>query len=404
MRARRAALLATLAIVAVACGREGPVAAAPTNAPPPKLPPIAIPQAPRSDPRPVVWTERSNRTAIRVVMTPGRPIVGEPVRFDVKMSYGDPPYRSGGFGYSLFVDEAFGETLSAACAGPPAGVARTPSPPRPFDDNLHRTYAFYEPGPHTFSMDIHGMCVSVGGVSIERTFTVRGNRPATGLHRTGSDGQRQVDLLMSPSSMKEYRTAHLYAIFEDRTGAPFGWRVSYGDGRPPAVGGPACKPVTTSRSGRYERKFVHTWKHPAEYRLRVELSASCLSDPKLRGTRVIDEAIVVRPYPGRARGSVALPSHRYPPTRTEKLGPVKLVVGAGDCVRLERPDGERLQVLWPLGSRLVREPRGATLGQLFWADGKTRTDVRVIGRTTSEAIPQRCRFDDEAFLLAPFDL
>jgi hypothetical protein len=400
---RRRAAVVVVVLLSAACGREGPIIARPTNAPLSSFPPIAIPPPPEPDDRPVVWTERSDKVAIRVVMKPGRPIVGEPVGFDIKMSYGEPPYRPGGFAYNFFVEGGGGESLTAACTGAPIGVVSKPSAPKPFDDNLRRTYAFFDPGSHRFSMSIFGMCASIGGVSIERSFTVRGTRPTTGLHRTGSDGQRQVDLLITPAPTKVWRPAHMYAIFEDRTGQPFSWRVSFGDGRRPIVGGPACKRGTSSRNGRYERKFVHAWDVPAEYRLRVELAASCLADPRLRGARVIDDVLFVRPYAGRTRGTAPLPAHRFPPLHSSKLGPVKLVVGDDGCVSLERPDGRRLQVVFPVGSRLIRKPRGVTLGYLFWPVGKIRKDVRVLGGGSGDAIPERCRFSDEALLLAPLD-
>jgi hypothetical protein len=214
---RRAALGVLIALLSVACGREGPIDAAPTNAPASRIPPIAIPAPPAPDDTPVVWTERSDKTAVRVVMTPGRPIVGELVRFDVKFTYGAPPYRPGGFTYSLSINESGGEILTTSCVSSQVPAGFTPPPPKPFDDNLRRKYRYFDPGPHSFSLGASPACSLINGVSLERTFIVRGDRPASGWHRTGSDGQRQVDLLISPDVTKEYAPAHLYAIFEDRT-------------------------------------------------------------------------------------------------------------------------------------------------------------------------------------------
>jgi hypothetical protein len=402
MGRRRTLAAAVIVLTTVtACGREGPLASSPTNAPFPALAPIALPPIPQPDDTPVVWTQRSDKVGIRVVMTPGRPIVGEVVRFDVKMTYGDPPYRPGGFGYQLLVEEAGGESLTASCAGPPFGVVRKPAPPRAFDDNLHRKYRFFEPGPHSFSMGIGGLCTPVGGVSIERTFTVRGTRPAEGLHHTGSDGQRRVDLLITPGVTKVWSPAHLYAIFEDSSGDPFSWRISFGDGRRSIVGGPACKRRNASPDGRYERRYSHTWAHAADYAMRVELSDACLSDPRRRGAVAIAETLFVRPRGVHVRGAVELPSHRLPPLYPRKLGPLKLVVGADRCVSVERPDGERLQVLWPLGSWLLRKPLGVSIAGPIWLAGKVRKDMRILGEGRADAIPERCRRGDRALLLAP---
>jgi hypothetical protein len=281
----------------------------------------------------------------------------------------------------------------------PAGFRQ--KPPKPFDDNLRRKYRVYEPGPREFSIGARPSCnAAAAGVSITRTFVVRGSRPAQGLHRTGSDGQRQVDLMISPDVTKEDRSAHIYAIFEDRTRDPFTWRVSFGDGRRPVVGGPACRSGTASRDGRYERRFVHAWKYAAEYVLRVEVARDCLSHERRRGAIVIAERLYVRPWTVRARGAVLLPAHRFPPLRAKRLGPVKLVVDDARCVSLQRPDGERLQVLWPAGSALIPKPLGVTLGFGLWQADKIRKDVRVLGASPADAIPERCRFADEALLLA----
>ncbi len=288
--------MSTVALVAIACGREGLIATLPTNEPASRLAPIAIPSSPERDDTPFVWTQRSDKTAIRVVMTPGRPIVGEWVRFDINMTFDDPPYRPGVFNYDLLVEGVGGETSSASCGVRPVPVGFRPKPPKSFDDNLRRKYRIYDSGPHEFSIDARPSCnQSAAGVSITRTFVVRGARPVEGLHRTGSDGQRQVDLLISPDVTKEDRVAHLYAIFEDLTGEPFSWRISFGDGTRPAAGGPACKPGA-SRGGRYARRLDHKYDVAAEYVLNVEVSPLCLSDARRRGAVVISERLYVRPW------------------------------------------------------------------------------------------------------------
>jgi hypothetical protein len=403
MRGRTAALVATL-LVASACGREGRIAATPTSVSVETPPPIAIPAPPPTDDRPVVWAERSDKVALRVEMTPGRPVIGDLVRFDVKMTYGDAPYRPGGFDYTLLVDEVGGESASASCGLVTFAAGSVPKPPRPFDDNMHRKYRYFEPGPHSFSLEIRPSCYSVGGVWMKREFSVRGTRPVEGLHRTGSDFQRQVDLLISPRVTKQDHVAHLYAIFEDRTGEPFSWRVSFGDGRRPVAGGPACKRGAASRDGRYVRRFEHTWSAAAEYDLRVEVARECLSDARSRGAFVIAERLYVRPRTIHFPGRVALPSHLWPPLHPERLGPVKLVVDARGCVYIERmvgPDPEMLQVVWPAGSWLLAKPLGVTTGGVIWKAGKVRKDVRVLGSGPVDVIPKRCRIADRALLIAP---
>ncbi len=241
MRGRTAVLLATVAMLAVACGREGPIVAPA---------PIALPTAPVRDERPVVWTSTNGPVRLRVVMTPRRPVVGDLVRFDIKMSYGDPPYRPGFFAYRLAVGDQFVESAMAACGAPPSGAK--PASPRPFDDNMHRTTRVFTPGRRTFSLSAHPGCAPrLPGVSIERTYDVIGSRPTSGMHRTGADATRQVDVLVAPAGPKEWQAVHVFAIFEDRTGEPFGWRVSFGDGRRRIFGGPSCKPGGTRPDGRY---------------------------------------------------------------------------------------------------------------------------------------------------------
>ena len=407
MGRRRTLAAAVLVLtIATACGREGPIASSPTNAPAPSLPPIALPSIPERDDTLVVWTQRSDKAAIRVVMTPGEPLVGEAVAFDIKMSYGAPPYRPGGFGYALAVEGAGAESSSPSCGSGPVPVGFRPKPPKPFDDNEHRTYRFYEPGPHSFSLSARPSCnTSAAGVALERSFVVRGSRPVDGLHLTGSDGQRQVDVLMAPHAFGAREVAHLYAIFEDRTREAFSWRISFGDGSRPIAGGPACKRGTASEGGRYERRFEHHWDWAAEYHVRIELSQACLRNATRRGARVIDEVVFVRPYGRMLAGGTRLPSHRFPPVHARPLGPVRLVVDDERCVYLERTSGskERLQVVWPVGYWLMRKPVAVSsdIGFPRWRAGKVRKDVLVLGSADAGLIPEHCRTTDRALLLGP---
>jgi hypothetical protein len=289
----------------------------------------------------------------------------------------------------------------AACGAPPSGAK--PASPRPFDDNMHRTTRVFTPGRRTFSLSAHPGCAPrLPGVSIERTYDVIGSRPTSGMHRTGADATRQVDVLVAPAVPKEWQAVHVFAIFEDRTGEPFGWRVSFGDGRRPIFGGPSCKPSGTRPDGRYERHFQRDFSHPAEYRLRIELSRSCLRTVDRNGRVVVDEIVYVRPRAQLPRGFAYLPAHRYPPIRRTELPPVRLAGdGRTDCFWLERvSDGERLQVLWPDGTSRLLKPM-QVFSDSSWKVGKVRKDVSAIGVGSVDALPERCRFDDEALLLAP---
>jgi hypothetical protein len=323
------------------------------------------------------------------------------------MSYGAPPYRPGGFSYTLSVEGAGAESSSPACGSGPVPVGFRPPPPEPFDDNERRTYRFYAPGPRGFSLSARPSCnTAAAGVALARRFVVRGSRPADGLHLAGSDGQRQVDLLMAPTSVVAREPAHVFAIFEDRTRRPFSWRLSFGDGNRPIVGGPACKRGTAADGGRYERRFAQRWDWPAEYHLRVELSETCLRDARRRGARVIDEVLFVRPDGRMLPGGVRLPSHRFPPVGARSLGPVRLVVDDDRCVYLERAsgaEGERLQVVWPVGYWLMRKPVAVSSGNGFprWRAGTVREDVLVLGSGDAAAIPERCRFAGRVLLLGP---
>jgi hypothetical protein len=403
---RTLALAGAAVITTAACGREGPITSARTPSGLPALAPISIAGPPERDDTPVAWTERSDEAAIRVVMTPGEPLVGEAVTSDIKMSYGAPPYRPGAFSYNLTVEGVIAESASASCGSIPVPVGFRPKPPKPFDDNMHRTYRFYEPGPRSFSLSAQPSCnTSAAGVALERSFVVRGSRPDNGLHLTGSDGQRQVDLLMAPASVGSRELMHVYAIFEDRTRQAFSWRISFGDGNRPVVGGPACKRGTTTDGGRYERRFDQRWDWPAQYELRVEVARTCLRDERRRGARVIDEVLFVRPYGRVLAGGARLPSHRLPPIHARPLGPVRLVVDDERCVYLERASGseERLQVIWPVGYWLMRKPVAVSSDNGFprWRAGTVRNDVLVLGSTDVGSIPSRCRIGDRALLLGP---
>lgn len=397
-------MLAALVVV-VACGREGDIG--PRTTPPIALrtpAPIALPEPAVRDEEPNVWTASNGPVALRVVMTPGRPVVGDLVRFDMKFTFGQPPYRAGAFNYQLFAGEQFGEISTDACGYVPLRPGQTPAPVRAFDDNLDRKYRFFEAGPHDFSLGGSPSCMSgTPGVSIKRTFHVAGPRPIDGAHWTGADESRQVDVVVSPKVPKEWTVIHLYAIFEDRTGEPFGWRVTFGDGRRAIVGGPACKPKSARRDGRYERHFQRSFHHPAEYHVRIELSPSCLDSSAVRGRVVIDEVVRIRPRAHLPRGFAYLPSHRYPPVGKTRLEPVRL---AGDartgCFWLERVrDGERLQVVWSDGTSRRLKPLQVFSDYSSWLAGKVRKDVSILGVGPVDPLPQRCRFDDEALLLAP---
>lgn len=402
---RRVALVCALALSA-ACGREGSIGPPSLPAPPYRTPsPIALPPPAVRDARPVVWTASNGPVALRVVMTPRRPVVGDLVSFDIKMSYGQPPYRPGSFAYQLRMEEGFGESSSAACGGPPPGVK--PRLPSPFDDNLDRKYRVFHAGSHDFELSAHPNCMpGAPAVSIKRTFDVVGRRPLDGLRWTGTDDTRQVDIVVAPKVPKEYQTMHLFAIFEDRTGEPFGWRMTFGDGRRPIAGGPACKPKSARAGGRYERHYARRFRHPAEYHVRVELARSCLESSERRGRVVVDEVVYIRPRIPTSRRFAFLPSHRYPPLHKAKLPPVRLAgnVRTG-CVWLERvSDGKRLQVVWPSGTSRMWHPLIVFSDYSNWRAGKVRKDVSIIGVGPVDPLPKRCRLDDEALLLAPLPL
>jgi hypothetical protein len=240
----------------------------------------------------------------------------------------------------------------------------------------------------------------LGSAEVEGEIDVLPPRPANTHRWTGSTDRWSVDVTVLPRDPVELDRVGFHLAIKRTDDEPISWKISYGDGYD-KVGGHACAPEASGADDiRFERKYVHQYNRPAEFRAAVEASNDCLTSPDALSTKILEETLYVRPRPLRYDDAFFLASHRSDDVPAASLDDVDI---AGDpssrCVWLERADGSRITALWPAGFYARFDPLRVyndKQAEVF-REGKPRDVGGGFRAVHVDRVPETCRVGEGAW-------
>jgi hypothetical protein len=380
-----------LMVILAACGREGSPAV----------------QANPTPPR--VLTARSGALSAELTISPGRPRVGELVRFGVTMRYGAEPYTS----------KPFRETLLVKGLGRFGGYAACkkgrPSDTRPgfVDRNTHET-RFTREGRYALMLRVTPPCATTSEV-LELADAIEVAHSVSSLETlvwTDRDGLMRGKVTIRPArpQVGEPVLITMETAYEGRgerkRGEFAGGFMIEGVGGEYATAGcvapllkpgqtPAPPPPPESYGNLVQRRTrVAVYRHPGAHR--VEFSAGFFCGGP--GTSIsIERDFVVA-------GASPIPDgvHRLPEYREHSFGgdsPQESLALAGDersgCIWLKPKgyEGAGYAAIWPRFWFARFDPVRIydENGKEVWREGRARTLLDATTNATSHGIREACR-------------